>query len=79
MTRTSDPDWRFGYELTREDSPVLQEEAKVLAHRDVRKIYGETVGSEPATGLTREDVWEHWEVLEPKLRAEIERRMSAAG
>ena len=50
---------------------------QTLPHDLVVEIFRETVGDVPANGLAYDDVVQHWEAIEPRLRAESEKPLPA--
>jgi len=69
-------EWIFRLTRTREHSNVRETMDEPLSHTVVVEIYRSVMGRVPATGLNRENVMENWDHLEPRLRAEIEKRIS---
>ena len=65
--------WRFHVTRTREGSDVDEMIDQPLSHGAVVRIFREVMGEVPANGVGRDDVLQHWNALEPRLRAEIER------
>jgi len=69
--------WRFSVRRTRRDSDVGEIIDQPLSHEVVAQIYDEVMGGIPGTGLELRNVLENnWDRLEPRLRNEIERRIS---
>jgi hypothetical protein len=75
MTRGPNGVWIFRLTRTREHSNVRETMDERLSHEVVVEIYRSVMGGVPATGLSRENVMENWDHLEPRLRAEIEKRI----
>jgi hypothetical protein len=63
--------WNFRVTKTREGSAVEEMFDQQLPHYSVVRIFRDVLGRLPANGLGRDDVVEHWNALEPRLRAEI--------
>jgi hypothetical protein len=77
VTRKSDGDWYFGY--TTNEKPVGTVGAQDLSDEVVRRIFEQTIGSLPLTGLEAKHIMEAWDRLEPVLAVEIERRVLGVG
>ena len=78
MTRGPiDGEWRFRWTRTRKHSNMRETSDEPLSHQVVVQIYQSVMGGVPATGLARENVMENWDHLEPRFRAEIEKRIPA--
>jgi hypothetical protein len=75
MTRGPNGVWTFRLTRTREHSSARETMDERLSHEVVVEIYRSVMGGVPATGLSRENVMENWDHLEPRLRAEIEKRI----
>ena len=71
--------WWFIVSRTREGSSVAELIEQTLPYELVVEIFREAVGAVPATGLAYDDVVQHWEAVEPRLRAEIEKVLPADG
>jgi hypothetical protein len=63
--------WSFCVTRTREGSVVEETLDQQLPHYSVVRIFRDAIGRLPANGLGPDDVVEHWDALEPRLRAEI--------
>jgi hypothetical protein len=72
-----DQGWRFNVTRTREGSNVQELIEQTLPYGLVVEIFREAVGDVPANGLGYDDVVQHWDALEPRLRAEIARVLPA--
>lgn len=69
--------WWFIVTRTRVGSSVQELIEQTLPHELVVEIFREAVGDVPANGLAYDDVVKHWEAVEPRLRAEIEKVLPA--
>jgi adenosylmethionine-8-amino-7-oxononanoate aminotransferase len=77
MQGPADREWKFRVTRTRDGSVVEETFEQVLSRGVVVQIFRDVVGAVPAIGLERDDIDRHWNVLEPRLRAEIERELPA--
>ena len=66
--------WYFFFVVTRQGSAVGEVRALDLSYETVLKIYRDSAGRVPATGLERQDVLDNWENVEPRLRIELGKR-----
>jgi hypothetical protein len=63
--------WEFLTVLTHEGSDVEDLVGVTLSYTTVAQIFHEVLGAIPANGIGHDEVAEHWDALEPRLRAAI--------